>query len=82
LFFPICATCPVHLLFHVLHEGVTYKSRVPRTSQMTSRLLRHTAAAMRAHNVLCNSITIEMNRCSFRSVRFALLYIVTRSKIV
>jgi hypothetical protein len=30
---------------------------------------------MRAHNVLCNSynsITVEMNRCSFRSVRFAL----------
>jgi hypothetical protein len=42
---------------------------------------------MRAHNVLCNSyyvtvITVEMNRCSFRSVRFALLHIVTRSKIV
>jgi hypothetical protein len=33
---------------YVLHEGITYKSRVPRTSQMTSRLLRHTAAAMRA----------------------------------
>jgi hypothetical protein len=35
--------------------------------------------------VLCNSynsITVEMNRCGFRSVRFALLYIVTRSKIV
>jgi hypothetical protein len=27
-------------------------------------------------------ITVEMNRCSFRRVRFALLYIVTRSKIV
>jgi hypothetical protein len=24
---------------YVLHEGITYKSRVPRTSQMTSRLL-------------------------------------------
>jgi hypothetical protein len=50
---------------------------------MTSRLLRHTAAAMRAHNVLCksyNTTTVEMNRCSFRRVRFALLYIVTRSK--
>jgi hypothetical protein len=38
---------------------------------------------MRAHNVLCNSynsITVEMNRCSFRRVRFALLYVVTRSK--
>jgi hypothetical protein len=47
--------------------------------------LRHTAAPMREHNVLCNSynnITVEMNRCSFRLVRFALLYIVTRSKIV
>jgi hypothetical protein len=46
---------------------------------------RHAAAGMTAHNVLCNSynrITVEMNRCSFRSVRFALLYIVTRSKIV
>jgi hypothetical protein len=35
--------------------------------------------------LLCNSynrITVEMNLCSFRSVRFALLYIVTRSKIV
>jgi hypothetical protein len=38
---------------YVLHEGITYKSRVPRTSQMTSRLLSYTAAAMRAHNVLC-----------------------------
>jgi hypothetical protein len=40
---------------YVLHEGITYKSRVPITSQMMSRLLRHTAAAMRVHNVLCNS---------------------------
>jgi hypothetical protein len=34
--------------------------------------LRHTAAAMRAHNVLCNSynsITVEMNCCSFHRVR-------------
>jgi hypothetical protein len=38
---------------YVLHEGITYKRRVPRTSQMKSRFLRHTAAAMRAHNVLC-----------------------------
>jgi hypothetical protein len=106
---------------YVLHEGTGYHGRVPLISQMTSRLLRHTAAAMRAHNVLCNShlrhtaaamwahnvlcnsylrhtaaamrahdvlcnsynsITVEINRCSFRSVRFALLYIVTRSKIV
>jgi hypothetical protein len=39
----------------VLHEGITYKSRVLCTSQITSRLLLHTAAAMRMHNVLCNS---------------------------
>jgi hypothetical protein len=35
--------------------------------------------------LLCNSynrITVEMNLCSFRSLRFALLYIVSRSKIV
>jgi hypothetical protein len=48
---------------------------------------RHAPAGMRAHNVLCNSyeynrITVEINLCSFRSVRFALLYIVTRPKIV
>jgi hypothetical protein len=78
----------------VLHIKVAY-----RTSQMTSRLLGNTAAAMLAHNVLCNSyntrplicaritcyvtvITVEINHCSFRRVRFALLYIVTRSKIV
>jgi hypothetical protein len=84
---------------YVLHEGITYKSRVPRTSQMTSRLLLHTAAAKRTHNMLRNSyntrpllcvritcyvtvITVERNHCSFRRVRFALLYIVTRSKIV
>jgi hypothetical protein len=78
----------------VLHIKVAY-----RTSQMTSGLLRNTAAAMRAHNVLCNSyktqpllcaritcyvtvIRVEINHCSFRRVRFALLYTVTRSKIV
>jgi hypothetical protein len=72
---------------YVSHEGITYKSRVPRTSQMTSSLLGHTAAAVRAHNVLCNSyntrpllcaritcyvtvITVEINHCSFRRVRF------------
>jgi ribosomal protein S27E len=93
--------CSVRFFWHgyVLHEGITYKSHVPHTSQMTSRLLRNTAAAMRAHNLLCNSyntrpllcahitcyvtvITVEINHCSFRHVRFALLYIVTRSKIV
>jgi hypothetical protein len=55
------------------------------TSYSVSHKWRHAAAAMRAYNVLCNSynrITVEMNYCSFRSVRFALLYIVTRSKIV
>jgi hypothetical protein len=70
---------------YVFHEGTAYHGRVPSISQMTSRILRHTAAAMRAHNVLCNSynsIRVEMNRCSFRRVRFALLYIVTHSKIV
>jgi hypothetical protein len=46
---------PAHWHGYVLHEGITYKSRVPRTSRMTSRLLRHTAAVMRAHSVLCNS---------------------------
>jgi hypothetical protein len=84
----------IQLYWHeyVLHEGITYKSHVLHTSQTTSRLLRHTAAAMRAHNVLCNSyntrpllceritcyvtvITVEINHCSFRRVRFALLYV-------
>jgi hypothetical protein len=49
---------------HVLHEGITYKSRVPRISQMTSRLLRHTDAAMRAHNVLCNSYNTRPLLCA------------------
>jgi hypothetical protein len=47
--------------------------------------LRHTTSAMRVHNVLCNSynsITVEMNRCSFRHVRFFFFYIVTHLKIV
>jgi hypothetical protein len=90
---------------YVLHEGTAYQGRATRISQMTSRLLRHTAAAMRAHNVLCNSynsitiatsqgrcyaritcyvtvIRVETNYYRFHRVRFALLYIVTRSKIV
>jgi hypothetical protein len=79
----------------VLHIKVAY--RVPH--KWRHAFLCHTAAAMRARNVLCNSyntrpllctripcyvtvITIEINHCSFRRVRFALLYIVTRSKIV
>jgi hypothetical protein len=54
----------------VLHEGITYKSRVPRTSQMMSRLLRQTAAAMRTHNVLCNSYYVTVithGRCYARA---------------
>jgi hypothetical protein len=49
---------------YVLHEGITYKSRVPYTSQMTSRLLRHTAAAMPAHNVLRNSYNTRPLLCA------------------
>jgi hypothetical protein len=49
---------------YVLHEGITYKSRVPRTSQMTLRLLRQTAAAMRAHNVLCKSYNTRPLLCA------------------
>jgi hypothetical protein len=48
---------------YVLHENITYKSRVPRTSQMTSRFLRHTAAAMRTH-VLCNSYNTRPLLCA------------------
>jgi hypothetical protein len=48
---------------YVLHEGITYKSRVPLTSRMTSRLLHHTVAAMRAHNVLCNSYNTRPLLC-------------------
>jgi hypothetical protein len=70
----------------VLHLKVAHSH-----SQMTSRVLRHTAAAMRAHNLLQGTAaamrwhnvlqgTVEINRCSFPRVRFALLYIVTRSK--
>jgi hypothetical protein len=56
---------------YALHEGTAYQGRAPRISQMTSRLLRHTAAAMRAHNVLCNSynsITVtSRGRCYARA---------------
>jgi hypothetical protein len=55
-------------------------SHSSHTSHSVSHKWRHAAGAMRAHNVLYNSTTVEMNRCSFRRVRFALLYIVTRSK--
>jgi hypothetical protein len=67
----------------VLHQRTA--SHSSHTSHSVSHKWRNAAAAMRAHNVLCNSynsITVEMNRCSFRRVRFALWYIVTRSKIV
>jgi hypothetical protein len=53
--YTLLTKCRLFWHAYVLHEGITYKSRVPRTSQITSLLLRHMAAAMRAHNVLCNS---------------------------
>jgi hypothetical protein len=63
-----CRKCKQHLLIfwhgYVLHEGITYKSRVPRTSQMTSRLLRHAAAAMRAYNVSYNSYNTRPLLCA------------------
>jgi hypothetical protein len=88
----------LQLTFLIFDMDISY-ARMVRTASLTSYTVRckilhqrthshkwrHAAAAMRAHNVLCNSynrITVEINRCSFRSVRFALLYIVTRSKIV
>jgi hypothetical protein len=67
----------------VLHQRTASHSL--HTSHSVSHKWRHAAAAMRAHNVLCNSynsITVGINHCSFRRVRFVLLYIVTRSKIV
>jgi hypothetical protein len=51
---------------YVLHEGTAYHGRVPYISQMTSRLLLHTAAAMRAHNVLCKLFTSH-GRCYARA---------------
>jgi hypothetical protein len=54
----------LHFDMDVLHEVITYKRRVPRTSQMTSRLLRHAAAAMRAHNVLRNSYNTRPLLCA------------------
>jgi hypothetical protein len=67
--FLYCQQCPQlfsNYYWHgyVLHEGITYKSRVPLTSQMTSRLLCHTAAAMRAHNMLCNSYNTRPLLCA------------------
>jgi hypothetical protein len=49
---------------YVLHEGITYKTRVQRTSQMMSRFLRYTVAAVRAHNVLCNSYNTRPLLCA------------------
>jgi hypothetical protein len=37
---------------YVLHQGTASQGRALCKSQMTSRVLRHTAAAIRAHNVL------------------------------
>jgi hypothetical protein len=37
---------------YVLHQGTAFQGRALCKSQMMSRVLRHTAAAMRAHNVL------------------------------
>jgi hypothetical protein len=62
---------------------VLHQRTASHSSHSVSHKWRHAAAAMRAHNVLCNNynrITVEMDRCSFRRVRIALLYIVTRSK--
>jgi hypothetical protein len=58
---------------YVLHEVITYKIRVPRTSQMTSRLLRNTAAAMRAHNVLCNSYNSRDKPLQLSSYTFCIV---------
>jgi hypothetical protein len=57
---------------YVLHEGTAYQGRAPRISQMTSRLLHHTAAAMRVHNMLCNSynsitVVTSHGRCYVRA---------------
>jgi hypothetical protein len=67
-----CQSAGYFIFWHgyVLHEGITYKSRIPHTSQMTSRLLRHTAAAMRERNVLCNSYNsrdkpLQLSSCMF-----------------
>jgi hypothetical protein len=40
----------------VLHQGKASQGRALCKSQMTSRVLRHTAAAMRAHNVLQRTV--------------------------
>jgi hypothetical protein len=40
----------------VLHQRTASQGRALCKSQMTSRVLRHTAAAMRAHNVLQRTV--------------------------
>jgi hypothetical protein len=52
----------------VLHVHIKVAYRVPH--KMMSRLLRHTVAAMRAHNVLCNSYNsrdkpLQLSSCTF-----------------
>jgi hypothetical protein len=48
----------IHKNWHryVLHQGTAFQGRALCKSQMTSRVLRHMAAAMRAHNVLQGTI--------------------------
>jgi hypothetical protein len=41
---------------YVLHQGTASQGRALCKSQMTSRVLRHTAAAMRAHNMLQGTV--------------------------
>jgi hypothetical protein len=41
---------------YVLHQGTASQVRALCKSQMKSRVLRHTAAAMRAHNVLQGTV--------------------------
>jgi hypothetical protein len=59
----------------------------PKVAHSVSHKLHHAFYVTRP--LLCarkrvagNCRTVEINHCSFRRVRFALLYIVTRSKIV
>jgi hypothetical protein len=64
----------------VLHPKVAHTHSHSQW-QMTSRVLRHTAAAMRAHKLLQGTVgRLRLTRCSFPRVRFALLYIFTGSK--
>jgi Na+-translocating ferredoxin:NAD+ oxidoreductase RnfA subunit len=62
----------------VLHIKVAY--RVPHKLRHALYVTRPLLCA----RITCyvTVITVEINHCSFRRLRFALLYIVTRSKIV